>query len=254
WRDSAAGLALLERKQAAVRQRARELLRQEARLLGPHTFLAGSFEALGGEQVRITYDFKDTRELEDFEAGRYPALVRKGCEPTGVEAEPFAVADGRLVSVGEASLRSLFELGPPLSVRYTFEYADRGHRDRNDNFALGVCDDGQEHFLWSYNFVSLQVYDRIEDSTVNGESLSMYLDRAYEAELRHDGKQAASFLEGVAGPTIDASLRQRGAVFLFAHCKNQARIERMVIEGRLLPDSFERLASAAIERELARDF
>jgi hypothetical protein len=254
WRESARGLPLLERKQVAVRQRARELLLQEVRLLGSHTFLAGTFEALGGERVRISYDFKDARELADFEAGRYPPLVRKGCAPAIVETEPFAVEGGRLVTAGETSLRSLFELGAPLTVRYSLEYADRGHHDGANYFAVGVCDDGQEHFLWGINFRDVQLYDPAGNATTEGEAMPFFFERSYEIELRHDGKLASSAVEGVAGPTLDATLRTQGAVFLFAHCNTQARVERLVIEGRLLPNSFERLAAAGVERELARDF
>ena len=58
-------------------------------------------------------------------------------------------------------------------------------------------------------------------------------------------------VEGQPGPSLFAAARTEGAVFLFAHCNNELRIESLEIEGRLLPDSFERLVDSRVERELA---
>jgi len=250
WIRSAEGLALLERKRPALRTRAEALLRREVELLGPHTVLAGRFEALGADRARLTYEFDEARELDDFELGRYPALTRKALPETGVESEPFAVQGGRLVGFGETSVRSRFTLGAPLTARYTLEFANRGATG-NDTLALGLCDDGQEHFLWLFNMITLQM--RVPGAA-EGAGLpidAIYLDTTYEITVTHDGAHASYEVEGTASPVIDAAARTQGAVFLFAHCTNQARVERLVLEGRLLPDSFAPLIEARIARELA---
>jgi hypothetical protein len=254
WMKEASGLALLERKRPALRRRARDLLEHEAELLGPHTRLAGKFEALEGERIRITYAFDDPRELADFEPGRYPVMMRKGFQPTGVESEPMRVEGGRLRTRGETTLRTLFELGTPLTVRWDFEFANSGEPGGNDTIGIGVCDDGKEHFLWMLGLAHLQLVDGDASASASGPQEGYFLERSYAAELVHDGQRVAFSGEGQPGPELAAAGRTQGALFVFAHCKNELRLGTLVIEGRLLPGSFTRLVDAAIERELAGDF
>jgi hypothetical protein len=251
WLHAGAGEAFVERKRPAVRGRARGLLETEVTLRGAHTLSGAKVELLAGQRVRLTYEFEHERELLDFEPGHYPAAARKGLPPLGSASMPFVLESGGARAVGEASLRTLYELGAPLTLRWAFGFDDGGSRDGNDTLGVGCCDDGKESFLWVLNRAFLELHASQRRERDMGADNLLYLGASYALELVHDGQRATLASEGLAGPSMAAPELQAGAVFLFVHANNPARCERLVLEGQRLPGSFARLAAAWIERELA---
>mgnify|MGYP001201331799 CR=1 FL=1 len=244
-------LALVQRKSDALRGRARALLARQIELLGPSSLLAGKLEVLADDNVRISYAFDDARELADFSAANYPALARKALGVESTEDVPFHLEEGQLSATGQASLRTLVDLGAPLSVRYSVEYV---YRDETQGtaMAVGLCDDGREHFVWALNSEHLQRYEAGGNDHAHGPGATFFMNTPYAMELVHDGARVKFLCEGTEQRSLAAGGRQSGAVFLCTQSNQPIRLARLEIEGKLLSNSFERLAQAWVERELER--
>ena len=62
-----------------------------------------------------------------------------------------------LTVLGKSSLRSLFDLASPLSVRYGLELvSDSEKTDAFFFLGMGVCDDGANNFVWAANLKGLK--------------------------------------------------------------------------------------------------
>jgi hypothetical protein len=200
----------------------------------------------------LVYEFDDPRELEDFSSGTYPALARQTLSREQSDDVPFHVEEGRLVGRGQASLRSLVEFAAPLTVRYSLEFADPEGSGPGFAFALGICDDGLERFLWAVGMQRLECYDMQELTRTDEPQEPIYMDRPYALELRNDGSVATLLCEGEPQSSLKVGTRKSGRFFLCASSDKPVRIERLQIEGRFSPASLERLKSTRIEQELAR--
>jgi hypothetical protein len=203
--------------------------------------------------VRITYDFDDPAELADFEASLYPEEMRAERLAVSTPDEPFRVEDGHAVAAGGATLRSLYDLAPPLTLRLDFEFTQRELSGPN-LVAVGALDDGREHFLWSFNLALLQLFagDRVLTGSMAEDRL--YLGQPYALELRSDGRTHVLLADGVEVSTLAAEAAASGALFLLASTHTQLRCARLSIEGRLVPHAFARLIEARIADELDARF
>ena len=159
---------------------------------------------------------------------------------------------GALVAQGQASLRSLIEVAAPLSVRYSLEYGKSSLPEARLSCALGICDDGREHFVWAIDTGHLQLYDTATSDVAHGDDVTVLPGTPYAMELRHDGTKATLFCAGKEKRSLGVGTRQVGALFLCTASDGPVRIERIEIEGRLAPSTFERLRRAWIERGLTR--
>lgn len=247
-----ADTALVARKKETLRRHVRALLEQKFELLGPSTFVHGKFEALGSTRVRITYAFDDAHELEDFGVDPYPVLAGRELRSEKSDDQPFHVEKGKLRALGTASLRSLYELAAPMSVRYDLEFEEAGNGDPVAFFlALGICDDGQEHFLWAINLDTLQRIDPGDAASTPERDSQMFLSKSYPLELRHDGEQVTLFCEGTEQGTLEAGTRNSGALFLRATTDLPLCVQKLVFEGNLSADSFKRMRQTWAERQMA---
>ncbi len=252
WRREADGLPLLEQKRSALKDHVRTLVTREQAGLEPQKLLRGKLATRKNGTALLTYEFDDPRELEDFSSGGYPSLALKSLGKEQSEDIPFHVEGGRLVARGQASLRSRIEFGAPLSVRYSLEYMETEGAGPRFTCALGICDDGLERFLWAIGLQELECYDLHEVTSTDIQKDPVYMDKVYEMELRHDGAMATLFCEGDSQCSLNTGTRQAGRFFLCTSTDKPVRIERLEVEGHLLPNSFERLKAARIEQELAR--
>src|SRR5204863_983978 len=118
-----------------------------------------------------------------------------------------------------------------------------------DYFAVGLADDGQEHFMWALNTSVLQCVDgeRFETAGAPGR---FFMNAPYAMQILHDGTQVRLISEGNE-VSLGAGARTSGAIFLRGHCEDPVRVTQLVIEGHLVPESFARLRRARVERELA---
>ncbi len=247
-----AGLELAERKRPALLRLAQQLFGVLFDLESPWEHLQGRAEPLDGGRVRLTYEFQDPAELEDFEAVSYLKGYRKSPDLTGTHPDALRVEDGELRGSGAACLRTLFEVGVPLSVRYELAFEEAQPAQKVGWLNVGVCDDGQEHFAWGLNFSHLQVWDPREQAVAHSEKVFV-LATIYSMELRHDGSRVTLSCDGEQQQELPCT-RPGGAVFLWLHSEIPARVLGLVIEGDLRDSSFTRLREHWIEREAAALF
>ncbi len=246
-----ANTSVVKRKRAQLRAQALALYERRFELLGPVAFLKGKLESLGSERVRITYAFDDPHELDDFESKLYPQIASRGLGTTRAKDVPFQVSKGALIALGQAGLRTLYDLGAPLTVRYDIQYEKADVQQTPFYFALGVCDDGSEHFAWAVNLSSLQVFETLNAASTPEKDSTFELGRPHPLELRHDGKALKLLLGGKQQCSLDAGARQYGAVFLRASTDLELRMDKLVLEGGLRPNGFERMKRVWAERQMA---
>jgi hypothetical protein len=137
-------------------------------------------------------------------------------------------------------------------VRWTLELRPAEETLAARACALGICDDGREHFVWASDLATLQSTDPSGPPAAQGSPLVPKPGTRYALELRHDGKDVKLVRDGDAQATIAAGQRQVGALFLCACSDAPLRIERLEIECELPPDAFERVKRGWVERGLAR--
>jgi len=242
--------SVVERKRAELRAHLQALFERRFELQSPATWLAGKLETLGSERVRLTYAFDDPHELDDFDVKPYPMLASRELGTTKAANVPFQVSHGALVALGQASLRSLYDLEAPITVRYdlSFEEVVDG---MNYYFALGICDDGAEHFIWAVNLKSLELFEHLSSSASPDLVSAIPRGRASQLELRHDGREVRLLCDGKQQAELEAGARQHGALFLRASTDLQVSLQKLVVEGRLRPDGFERMKRAWATRQMA---
>lgn len=243
--------SVVKRKRAQLRAQAQALYERRFELLGAETFLKGKLESLGNERVRITYAFDDPHELDDFEAKLYPMIASRGLGSTKAKDVPFQVSRGSLIALGQAGLRTLYDLEAPLTVRYDIQYEKAEVEQTAFYLGLGICDDGAEHFVWAVNLNSLQLFETLNAASTPEKDSSFELGRPHPLELRHDGQTVKLLLNGKQQCSIEAGARQYGAVFLRASTDLELRMDKLVLEGRLRPNGFERMKRVWAERQMA---
>jgi len=249
-RTEGADIAAVQRKDPALLERARALLEAEVALLDTPELFGGTLEPLEGERVRLIYDFDDPRELDDFEACTYPVLATQRLPGIEVPDQPFHLENGRLVALGQAALRSRFELGAPLSVRYRLAYAEAPDAEPILYFYLGIADDRAEHFVTAINFCTLLVRDGQKSDQKTGKQFPIHIGALYTLEMFHDGQKVSLRCEGQE-VSVPAGGRRDGALFLRAHSVNPVQLPELVLEGRLSPASVAAMRKARVEQELA---
>jgi hypothetical protein len=241
-----ADLVLYERKLSALRGLARGVAETAFELAKPWTHLHARAEELEESRVRLTYEFTDPSELEDFETLDYP----KGYEPDPMSAGRWRVEEGRLQGSGRACLRTLFDFEAPLSVRYTLALDEPSDRCWLN---LGICDDGQGQFAWAMNFHHLEVWAPGARKLAAGRNKVYYENQFYEQELRHDGKHVTLASNGTEQQKLACAARS-GAVFLFMSVYSNVRLERLVIEGRFGARPLTRVRERWVERRVREIF
>ena len=250
FREEFGALALFERKRQALRDRAASLHRTKLDMEGTWTLLRGKFEALAGGLVRIRYDFDDPAELEDFAPYHYAERLRKPFPPVPDADAPFSVDAGVLTIIGKSTLRSLFDLASPLSVRYGLEIVRGANREDPFYLGVGVCDNGTNHFVWACNLDELRLFDLRDSESALANIDRIYFDAPYAMEIRHDGERVELSCDGERMASLGCGSRKAGAIFLWAHSALKMRIDRLEIDGHAHPGSFDRLREAWIARQL----
>lgn len=244
-------LPLVGRRSAALRAHARAIAGVLFDLEKPWSALGGELEELGGGRVAIEWDFDDPEELQDFESRAYLSSHMKKFGKLRTEEEHgFRVEDGALRGIGLACLRSLVDLAAPMTVSYELSFHDvKGIELPVWWLNVGLCDDGDGHFVWGLNADFLEVWEpEGQRQAYPEENQALYMDQSYRIELRHDGEKVESFCDGAKRREIACGSRRAGAVFVWCCSDFPVRIDSLRIEGRTTPDSFQRLRRAWVER------
>jgi hypothetical protein len=189
-------------------------------------------------RIRLTYDFNEPSEIDDFvPAGDY--LLDRSQELFTLEgqASTLAVAGGEWRGRGHAVFRHPLVLQPPLRVRYELVYGrPRPGKGLESTVMVGICDDGAGNYVGAWDLFDLEAIDlpsrRIELDYEEGER-PLKPAKPYAIELRHDGKHAELWVDGEPKKKVAADARTSGALILLVHSEVTVAIRRLEIEGTL---------------------
>jgi len=230
---------------AAIAHHALSLVFERDGLSG---MLAGEVEGLGEGRVRITYDFEDEAQLEDFiRADDYLAGSRRNRPPVTLPAGVAGVwiEDGDLVTLGQVALKHRVVLSGEQKAIYKLVFTQHeAHPTPITNLAVGLCglEDGsfvmcldQGHLYMANKRPPWGRMDELDPRP------QVQLDQPYEIELSHDGKKAVrSTSKDFDSCEIECGPRTAGYPFVWTHSMAQARLSDLVFEGVLDPQILSR--------------
>ncbi len=261
---------LVERAQGAreleaLRERA-PVLRELAQLCldlrfaadGLPVVLRGDVESLGEGRVRLTYDFEDERELDDFArddhflAAHHTQVPKLSTNDTSVHVE-----EGALHAWGAAALRHVLELEGQTAVLAEVRWSERPTgRGKLPILRLGCAADRGGNYVLLSGLGDLFVQSglpRFQQNVPARDTQTILVGRDYVLELRHDGtSEASSWVDKGRQARIDCGPRTHGLVFLWFHSDLDVRIDELVIEGRPRPASLDALRKRWVASELAQ--
>ena len=219
-------------------------------------FLAGRFERLGDGRARLTYEFDDARELEDFVAvPGYLSEWRAGMSKLGSEGgkSEFEIGDGSLLALGQVGLASKLRLGAPFVARYVVRIDETSAQPPAQHFALIALDDGRGSHVACAGFGGLHAVDLSSELNVHdyGGQEAFYPGRPYEFELRIAEGRAHSFRDGQAFKTLEVGSLREGRVIVFVHSNARIRFDKLEIEGQLGERAVNELRADWVESQLA---
>lgn len=202
---------------------------------------AAKVEALKDGRVRFTYEFDKQEEAAEFSADHgYFAKWRGALSGRMVAAAPEGAVDGGGFRVrGAACWRSAWTFADGVSVRYDIALTETPSDERRQPmFAVAVCDDREENFVWCQGYGSLYANDAKtkyvkSDSLTEGKSIDAGV--AYSLELTVEGGVATTRESGVEVKKIQGVPHRSGGVFLFVHSDPAVVFDKLVIEGK--PDT-----------------
>ena len=192
--------------------------------------------------IRMTYDFNEPSEIDDFApAGDYLLERSQDLFRLDSPASTLAVAGGEWRGRGHAAFRHPLVLQPPLRVRYELVYGRaRPGKGLNSTIFVGICDDGKGNYVGAWDLFDLEAIDipsgQIEMDYEKGER-PLKPAKAYSVELRHDGTHAELWVDGKSKKKVAADARTSGALILVVHSEVTVAIRRLEIEGKLDPEA-----------------
>lgn len=221
--------------------------------------LRGRVEHLGEGRLRVTYDFEDESELQDFvRDDKYHAERRKLWVDIGDAANESdcTIEDGELVSTGAVGLRLPLVFKGPQKLVYDVRWANQGHVGPRPAITLlaALCDDGAGSMVSNWNFGGLEVRDAptryFVDNSVNAANSCIW-GQVYEFVLDHDGTQVAWSLDGDQQNVVAAGPRVEGEVIFVLHSSGpHLALGRVSMEGQLAEGGTSRLRSLRVEELL----
>jgi len=251
------GTELLARRTAELRQLATACF-AATRSAGDATgLLHGKSEPIADGRTRFTWDFDAPAEAADW-------IRDEGYLKTWQDTFPkisVAAADsrlqvkkGHLAGTGQACYRSAASFSGPVTVRLSYSYASTDTEHGAPYFCVLVCDDGAGSYIVASDqgFMHVrdlkQSYDRQARA---GEPTGYYEDEDLEFEVVHDGKDVATTLDQKPLTKVGCGPRKSGSVVLFMHMDSPLEIERIVVEGKIPPESLHELETHWIAEQLA---
>ena len=220
----------------------------------PRSLLHGAFEPLGGGRVRLTYDFDDAAELNDFVEFEYLESIRKSFGPVRAkERVGFQHERGAIVAIGEACARHVLGFQSPMTVTCRFSYVRRVSDDDLWRFSLGACGDWEGlSFVRTFDLDGLAVGDAGSyENKMSTPRVGVLPKKNYEIGLRNDGETVTTFLDGDDMQSLPVGAATSGNVFLFVHSDRPIRVDRLVIEGTIDPEGLERSRAEWVRGKVA---
>jgi hypothetical protein len=242
---------------AALRQLAGACLAQVHSAGDAAGLLHCKSEPLPDGRTSFTWEFDSPEEAADWR--RQAGYLKNWRErfPKITVAEPdsrFQVEKGQFRGTGQVCYRSIAGFTGPITVRVRYRYLSDQAEHTPPAFYVMICDDGEGSFIVGGDPGFLRVHDAKKDyereahSTEGG---SYSLDQDVDFEIVHDGKEVSTALDKQPLTKIGCGPRKSGSVVLFAHLDLALEIDRIVIEGQLLPASLRELQSRWVAEQLA---
>lgn len=231
---------LIREKKAALRQLAGYALarRFDALEFQEKLSLHGKVENLSNSRVRLTYEFDNPAELEDFEPEDYLAEWRKDFVPiqTDKEDSGMKIGDGSLVTWGQACRRLKLGLRAPFEINYDVLVSSKGFEEVDTlpvgTFFVGFCDDGFGSYIKCIMTGGLVSYHKRSNTYKESFKEGTYCTNTpYNVRVVHDGERVTCYTDNVADSSLPAGPLQSGGVFLWIHFDCTTCFKQITLEG-----------------------
>jgi hypothetical protein len=216
---------------------------------------ASKLEHFDDGRVRIAYGFDDAAELEDFhEDASYQKERQALLAPLALSpAETSRLVEGSaLLANGKRLLLHVLDFEAPMRLSWSFSFSYvQGKPSQECNFYVGMCADSKgvdicgDHVGWMY------LETLTNQATVAGPTRELYMDRAYQMELRHDGSKAEYWKDGVLQGSAPAAAWKGGNVFLCLNSDMLLTLTDFTIEGRISVASITRARERWVADQVA---
>jgi hypothetical protein len=227
-----------------------------------HALLVGRSEALEADVVRLTYDFDDKHQLDDFIVDLAPPELPPSTGRTQhghwfVKPSPATKKDSELALTGRVELRHRVELAPPCRLLVELrdpEYAGGAALAESHTIVFAMLDGGEggptvrsvdrAGFVVRQGPVN-QVDEPDQAPFPSGAERTVELSATLAGALRLlvDGRE----VQLTYTPELEP-----GAMRVMCRTPFTWTLRRVVLEGRPLPASIEALRATVIARDLVR--
>lgn len=231
--------------------RAQSLLFEED---GLNEVLHAKVERQPDGALRLTYDFDDPAQGQDFEPVSYLNGERWVGSPDPVDSQPFHVTDGVLAARGAACSRYLLDFEGSQLVRMRFLFrTPEGAFDNRIRALIGLCDDRAESTITCDMLGGLTVSDRGKSYRQQVEAQgSLFMDTEHTVEVVHDGgDKVRSTFDGQPAAEAMVGPRLSGSIFLWSNSECPFELVELVIEGRPTPASLRELRNEWVQQKMA---
>jgi len=218
--------------------------------------LKGEVEFLDEGRVRLSYDFEDDEQLEDFQSRPNYLADHKTFEGKSPDDSTLKVRKKALHGDGSLCYEHILGFEAPLEVEYEIKYGKtkRKNRDAQSTFIMGICDDGAESYVIAYDMYDLEAVDKASKHTATafeeGER-DIDVKKSHELVLSHDGESTVTLEHnGKEVRTIDAGERRAGSVFFWMNTQVPIEIDEIRIEGKVIETVLTRLQNEWVAEQL----
>ncbi|HEX5012492.1 MAG TPA: hypothetical protein VFY71_19045, partial [Planctomycetota bacterium] len=202
-------------------------------------------EDLGAGRVRVTWDFSDPAQAQDWQ----PVPTRAEDERRGAPvhalsgADGLAVRDGGLELAGTGTWSSSLAFAAPLSIEYEAKVGQpivvkglgEGPESGPMQFGLRLCADATGSYLFCFGFGTLYARDvlRVLEQQKESPYSTFYIGAPYHLRLEHDGQRLRALVEGTEAAAIPVLDRTHGRLELWCRSEATVRLDRLVVEATI---------------------
>jgi hypothetical protein len=252
-------LPLVQRKTDALRRAVGGVIMKAYAEQDPSKLCHGTWTTLGNGLVNVVYDFTKPEEAQDFRRvpGYLPEYHKSLPDTAKKEADSaWTVTGGEFVGSGSACYRHFAEFATPLTMRFDVLFRNAPVKPGAAlafTFMIGACDDAKGSYLACLNFGGLVITDLADRVyTPLSDDKPTMSKKVLHMELRHDGTNVSTWVNGEKKFEAPCAGRTHGSVFLWFHSDNTIAVQRLEIEGRIDP-AWPEKAKAAFFRSKLED-
>lgn len=247
---------LVAARMADLRELARLSLVASFGEVGVTGMVSGTIRSLEGGKIRVTYEFDNPTEANDFAAA--PQVLRYMFDARAKDGHPTKpvtskVEGGDLVLLGNGPWKHCLRFAGAVRIACEFRFEHLATDDvQNPWFHILLHGDGKESGILSNARGGLHVRDAKQDyskQSISNES-GLYLGTDYKLEIFGDGYRVTTFLDGEKQHEAAYGPRVAGIWGLLVHCETPLVIHRLEVEGVLDPAAEGELRSAWTARKL----